>query len=59
MDEDSAHYYMSNIYPKQHTSYLKHKRNLICGCEEVVMFRVRKTFKKSRLSLLYMSRQGL
>jgi len=45
MDEDFAYYYMSNIYVELHASYLKRKRNLICGCEEVVSLRVSKKEK--------------
>lgn len=45
MRQDSAYYYMSSVYGKLHESYLKRKRNLICGCEEAVSLRVSKTEK--------------
>ena len=36
MHQDWAYYYMSSVNGKLLENYLKRKRNLICGCEEVV-----------------------
>ncbi len=42
-NEDSAFYYMSNVYRKLHECYPKRNKNLICSCEEPVALKVSKT----------------